>query len=1183
MSSATCPIYSISLVLRDLRRRFAFHLVAIFCALAVCQTSYAQSTFGTVLGIVRDPSGSIVPKANVELTNTGTNAIRTVQSGNDGGYTFTNVDVGTYRLSADATGFQKTEYQPFDMAARDSKRIDISLQVAAQASTVTVEAVATIQTEVSNNSESKGSLELTDLPVSIFTRSQGSTSAFSTLTAQPGVQTDSQNNITVAGASPSQLSITIDGISAGGPGESQGGAVGVSLAELFPSFNAIEEIKISETLNPAEYGGVADITTVSKSGTNEFHGGLFENVQNTDFNASDTFSHLQTPVKLNDFGAYLGGPVIIPKVYNGRNKTFFFGSYEVLRLPKSQTEILSVPTEQMRNGDLSAYFSPTLATCPVPNQNPCTANQLTGFNNNMIPASMLNPYSQKLLSAFYPLPNYGPPGAVSNNYLASYEIPINSAQGDIRVDEFITPKHLVYARYTYKNRRVTDVPRDFPPSGGQGGNPSSPLVGNTSKPELYNALAVAYNWIISSSVVNELRGGFSRVERSYNFPDNAQTTAQLLGLTSPPLPNQPAGENIPAVTIAGFLGIDTATADINPKQSTTQFLDTLSWTKGKHSMKFGGDFRYLTAAFTNVFQDYQMGNYTFNGSVTSGLLGSGSATPIAAFLLGYPDLTAIASVINPTTDAYSRHWAFFAQDDWKISSSFTLNYGLRWEYHPGFWDSNNNVCNWDPNYTSVVDGVTEHGAVILPNQKTFANVNPAFVESIAPTPIILASQVGVPSDLRFSSKKDFAPRIGFAYRIGSDNKTVLRGGYGRFIEALQSGTAINGWSVESSSVGYFTNSIQSNGTPMFSLPYSFPSNTAQPGTQFFDLATALNYKDPIVEEWDLTLERDLGKGIGIKASYDGNHSYNIPTLVNTNQIHANTLGFDDPQSQASIPFPQVAYIDTATNQGFGNYQAGTISVHKHMNGLEFEASYAFTRNLTNAIGASNSSGYGYATEFGNTLSDPYNPGLDYGNVPYSRRHRFLATFLYELPFGKGKPFLNSSNGVTDRVLGGWVLSGIAVIQSGPFLTVGTLSDPSGTGFNQFNANGGRADTVPGVSPYAGQSLSQWINPNAFADPCALCGIDGNPPAIGRFGDSQEGAVVGPGTKVLSMSLLKRIPLTESVRLEFGAQVSNLTNHPNYLPPSVLTVGVGGFGAITAMQNAEGAGPRQMQLTGRLTF
>ena len=171
------------------------------------------------------------------------------------------------------------------------------------------------------------------------------------------------------------------------------------MAELFPSFNSIEEIKISETLNPAEFGGVADITTVSKSGTNEFHGGLFENVQNTDFNAADTFSHIVTPVKLNNFGIYLGGPVIFPKLYNGRNRTFFFGSYEVLRLPKSFQFVESVPSVAMRSGDLTAY------------------------DGTIIPESQINPYSQKLLDFFYPLPNYGPPGAVSSNYLASYSNP----------------------------------------------------------------------------------------------------------------------------------------------------------------------------------------------------------------------------------------------------------------------------------------------------------------------------------------------------------------------------------------------------------------------------------------------------------------------------------------------------------------------------------------------------------------------------------------------------------------------------------------------------------------------------------------------------------------------------------------------------------------------------------------
>ena len=184
------------------------------------------------------------------------------------------------------------------------------------------------------------------------------------------------------------------------------------------------------------------------------------------------------------------------------------------------------------------------------------------------------------------------------------------------------------------------------------------------------------------------------------------------------------------------------------------------------------------------------------------------------------------------------------------------------------------------------------------------------------------------------------------------------------------------------------------------------------------------------------------------------------------------------------------------------------------------------------------------------------------------------TFLYELPFGPGRHFLNSANKLTSYAIGGWVLSGVGLIQSGPFMNVTTLNDPSGTGYNVFNANGGRADTVKGVSPYAGQSLSQWINPNAFADPSDN---------IGRFGDAMEGAVVGPGTKALSLSLLKRFSITEGIRAEVGAQVANALNHPNYAPPGNLTLSVPAFGQITAMQSAEGAGPRVIQLTGRITF
>ena len=1103
-----------------------------------------QSTFGTVLGTVKEPSGAVVPGAKVAITNLGTNSAKSTVTDQTGSYEFVNLDVGRYELTIEAIGFQKTEFSAFDLGAREMRRLDADLHLARQTQTVNVESAAdvVVETDSSNIAVTKGSLELTNLPVAITTRSNGSTSAFSTLTAQPGVQTDASGNIAVAGATPSQLSITIDGISSVGPG-----TMG-ALSELFPSFNAIEEIKISETLNPAEYGGVADITTVSKSGTNQYHGSAFENLQNSAMNASNTFSHTTPVVKMNDFGAYTGGPVIIPKLYNGRDKTFFFGSFEALRLPKQYTVVESVPTDAMRNGNLSAY-----------------PDQLAGYPGNIIPQNQINPYSTKLLNHFYPLPNYGDPNSVSNNYLASFNVPINSAQGDARIDQTLTSKQQIYARYTYKNRRILDYAKD------SSGNPGSELLGSTSKPEIYNALTAAHNWVITPTILNEIRGGFTRIHRDVTFGVTSEQAAEELGLTNLPGP-LPPGDNVPTVSIAGFIGIHSPTSYTIKKEGTSQFLDTLTYTKDNHTLKFGADIRRLSSLHTQVFSDYRMGNYQFNGGAISALLGNGAGTPFASFLLGYPDSTSIATVINPDTYAYAMHYAFFGQDDWKLTPNLTLNFGLRWEYHPSFHDHNENIANFDPNYTSIQNGETVRGAVIIPSIQTYPIVNPGFVQSIAPTPILTAAQVGIPTNLRYPNRTDFAPRFGFAWRVFGDNKTVLRGGYGRFIEALLAAGAIDGWAVESSNLGTFTNSLNANGVPAYSLPYSFPSNISQPGTQFFDLASNLHYKDPYVQQWNLTLERELGKGVGFRVSYDGSHGTNLATVANIDQLPVNTLGYN--ALSGSVPFPLMADILSQESIGFSNYNAGTIAVRKRSTNFQFEMSYVYTRNLTNTYGAATSTSATYTSGLGNTLSDPYNPSLDYGNTPYSRRHRVLATFLYELPFGKGRAFLSGSNGLVDRLVNGWELSGVCVFQSGPFMTVTTNSDPSGTGYNLFNANGGRADRASGVSPYAGQSIAQWINPAAYADP-------GN--NIGRFGDSSQGDVVGPGSQIVSLSLLKMVAVTERARIQFGAQVANLFNHPNYAPPSNLTVNVPAFGQITSLQSAEGGGPRSIQLTGRIVF
>ncbi len=261
---------------------------------------------------------------------------------------------------------------------------------------------------------------------------------------------------------------------------------------------------------------------------------------------------------MNNFGIYMGGPVVIPKLYNGRDKTFFFGSFEALRLPKTQTDVESVPTLAMRNGDLSAYLSAV---------NGGAANQLTGYPGNIIPASQLNPYSQKVLSAFFPLPNYGTPGAISNNYLATFPVPINSAQGDARVDQMIGSKNLVFARYTYKNRRVIGIPTA--PAFSNPGTPSLPAVGLNSLPELDEALAVAWNYTITPTVVNELRGGFSNSRLSSTYGVTAQGVANALGLTNLPSPPPADASIIPQIVISGFCAAGKSVAKCEPGHQTT--------------------------------------------------------------------------------------------------------------------------------------------------------------------------------------------------------------------------------------------------------------------------------------------------------------------------------------------------------------------------------------------------------------------------------------------------------------------------------------------------------------------------------------------------------------------------------------------------------------------------------------
>jgi hypothetical protein len=1104
---------------------------AFLSILAGCNVAQAQSTFGTVLGTVRDPSGTVVATAAIRLTNKGTNAARSTLSSDVGSYEFSNVEVGSYELTVEAPGFQRLEFTVFDLGARETKRLDASLKVATQIQTVNVESSAgpMVQTDTSNIAETKTGRELVDLPIAIASRGTGSTSPITTLTTQPGVQVDSAGNISVAGANPSQLSISLDGISIMGPRAAENGPIN----ELFPSFNAIEEIRVSEVVNPAEFGGVADIATISKSGTNAYHGGVFENLQNSYMNAANTFTHTTPTLKMNDFGIYLGGPLSIPKLYSGHDRTFFFGSFEALRLPRQVIQIENVPSIAMRSGDLTSLGGP------------------------VVPAGQISPLSQKMLQYLYPLPNYGAPGATSNNFAAYFPTPIKSNQADIRIDENISAAQHAYVRMTYKNRRVQN-----PPSA-----TSSALLGPFSQPEIDYSVTGGYSYLISASLINELKGGISGNHYATSYGILATTIASELGLTGFSIP---VGNAVPNVIMTGYQGTGGTASSLGANKAM-QLLDTLSLIKGKHTLKVGADYRYLTGLYTNVFASRRLGRYSFNGSQSSKLLTNGVITPyepFEAFLLGIPDLSNISTVIQPDTHAYASHYGFFVQDDWKVNSRLTLNFGMRYEYHPMLNDHLSNTTNFVPDYTSIVNGVTVRGAVIIPNEGSYKILNPAFAKSIYPTPILTASQLGIPESLRFSQKTDFAPRVGFAWKPFSSNRTVIRGGYGKFIEALMGGMVDDAWGVHTSDVASFGNSIV-NGKPLYTFPYPFPSDLAQPGSQAFYQAFAATYKDPYVQEWDLTLEQDIGKGIGVRLSYDGNHGSNLGVITNANEVPPNTIGFDT--ANLSAPFPLWNFIAYQRDIGESNYNAATIAVQKRFSkGLQFQASYIFARSLADNAGYNPTT---FTGENGGTISDNHHPGLDYGNVSYTRRQRFLATFLYELPFGKGKTFLNGGNSLVDHVVGGWELAGVVVATTGPFLTILAGGDPSGTAFPDLVGNG-RADSVSNVSPYAGQSLKSWINPAAFT---------AAPDNIGRFGTSPVGAVTGPGTQAVSLSMFKSVVFTERLKMQIGASAANAFNHPNYAVPGNLTVGTSGFAQVSNLQTAEGAGPRSLQLSARITF
>ncbi|HEU0184918.1 MAG TPA: TonB-dependent receptor [Blastocatellia bacterium] len=1138
----------------EIKKPVVLRMSCVFILLAACMHSaFAQSTFGSVLGTVKDASGSVVPNATVKITNVDENTSRAVSTNSNGDYEAVNMKPGRYRIEVSATGFQPFTTSDVALVARQTLRIDATLGASRVTEQVNITANAgVITTETQTISSAFEPQKILNLPANY--RASGSTSPYPLISSLPGVQSDNNNNFSIQGALPSQTQFSLDGISTTNvTGNSP-------LQQAFPSAESIAEVKVQGVGNAAEYGQVGDVTTISKSGTNEYHATAFWFHQNRALD-SKAFGSLTKPQKIgNDFGASGGGPVRIPRLYNGKDRTFFFGTFEGFRFPRGATVQNTVPTQAMRNGDFSA-------------ENMVIKDPLTGdaFPGNRIPDNRISPIAKQILT-LYPLPNNGPTDRLRvANYIRNSSNSLNSNQYDIRIDHHLTQKQSVFGRWTWKDVSI-DSPNilDLP---------------SNKNYDKYKILVTSHNYTITPSLLNEARFGFTINDSGTLFPFDGRAFTNDLGFQGigPDFPFN----GLPNISFSSgnVSNLNRNRGDSAAQSRTFQFNNNLTWSKGRHTMKYGFDVRWIRAVTALGFIDADnYGNSNFDGTF--------SGSDFADFLLGIPFRTSYA-IIQQDNDGRTTHYHFFGQDSFRLSQKLTLEYGLRYEYHPAYTDASGNIGNFDPS-------VPRSGRVVYPTGKqnllspgflsTF-NACPAPAANGAPcTPVLSAEEAGLPEGLRRVPKLRFLPRFGFAYRPFNDDRTVVRGGIGAYNGALLGNTFFSLTGTLQSDVREFTNLSQ--GKPIFQWPQIQTGGsgitTGQLGTASFRTANDIDYKDPYSAQWNLSIDRYVGFGVGARVSYIGMKTTQLAWAPDLNQMTASTqFALNRPLSDR--PFPNWGIIFTRTAGATAYYNAMQVEINRRFsNGLTFNSTYTLAKNL-NDNGGPNSTSFTGETG-GGRAADLYNRRSEYGDDYATRRHRSISTVVYDLPVGRGRKFANSIHPAANAAIGGWQLSAIFLAQTGPYMTPFVSSvDPSGSGSGVSRTQ--HPDRI-GDGNISNPTWAQWFDVNAFVCPglntrvAAQCriGIDPTRDAapVGRFGTAGVGVIRGPGTVNLSLGVSKAFYLTERIKLEAGASFTNVANHTNYADPQMNITNTA-FGRITSARPSELGGSRTGQVSMRLSF
>lgn len=1066
--------------------------------------AYAQTGTSAITGNITDASQAVIAEVAVKIVNEESGASILTKSNESGVYRVASLPPGQYRIEAETPGFETLVRRGLVLAVSQVLAVDLQLELGKGRETVNVEAATPLaETQSSSTGQLVNRKMVAGLPMPNRAATALAALAPGVVMIDSGTGAENYPLFSVAGGRARNQNFTLDG-------GNVTNAVGLTRPQQMTSLpmDAMQEFRVISNNYAAEYGhstgGV--ITLSTRSGTNEFHGSAFDYIRNEALDARNFFAARKPPLRQRQLGGAFGGPI-------RRDRTHFFLSWEQTRQVSSETLLQTVPSLRQRSGDFSGLRD--AAGKPIVIFDPATTvgRKRMPFPGNIIPQNRFDPVAGAALS-YWPLPNRPGTATGANNFVGNNDSHLHRDIIVAKLDHQLRPSDQLTARY-YINDSSIDNRGSF-------GIPESDPNANTQDARIQSIMG-GHTHIFRPSLLNELTVSFLQrkfIDQRYGMDRNLAGALGLRGVSA---------AAFPIFTLPGYASLGNSVSRLQTPIRDTQILDALSWNRGKHAFKVGVEHR---RGFNNEIRDRSSsGNFVITPLITGNPGTSGTGDSEASFLLGEVNSASVlASDLIPSRAAY---WAWFIQDDWRVTDRLTLNYGLRWETELPRRVDGDRMNSFDPVALNPVSGT--------PGVVTFAGRN------------------GVPRQAFNTKWKNFGPRFGFAYRLGE--RTVLRGGagvfYGPTISNSVGDTAATGFSTSASLVVPQADLLSAlrlrDGFPAIQRPpldarFGAVPKGVRPKTAvgFFER----NRPTPVSYQYNFNVQRELSQHLVLETGYLANVSHHLTANdLSINQLAPELMGPGD--TQPLRPFPQFSNV-FLINPAVGNstYHAGYAKAEKRFSsGFSFLAHYTFSKFLDDVASS---------VEFGDTLSymDAYKRRLDKGRSGSDVPHRFIASGLYEV-----RPFQSSR--LLDAVAGGWNIGLMATLESGPPFSVVTLANTT----NAFPAGPLRPDLIANPDLSSDQrSLFHWFDTGAFQSPKGF-----------RFGNSPRNGLRGAPLNTIDLTTAKQFRITERYRADLRAEFYNLLNHANFEVPG-HTLGSADFGVVSSARPA-----RTVQLGLRLSF